>query len=343
MESLKSGWKNWILALAIFLIILGGLSFIPITFDYSIYTNSARHWANGESLLYDENSLDFYYMPWSLPITVPLAFLPDRFGQALLDLASLVLVFFAVRTIVGKLAWWQWFMLLCNLFMVNLMFTAQWDAVALGGVAIAWVGVTTGNPWLCGAGLMMATTKPTNTILPVIILLINGLRKHNFQFFTRTALIPIFLLIASFFACGLDWPMRYLGFIQAYPPREYYNISLWKAGAEAGFPTWLVLIICILILAYFSWIAYRRKADAVTLAAALVVNMVVSPYMVSYHIIGTTPAFGWILKKKWGWGAAVYLIMLVIFLGMADIIKSPPIVLYPLAVTIIILALSSKD
>lgn len=332
-----------VVALLILTVILGGLSFIPISYDYRQFTSAARNWASEESLLYDENSLEFYYMPWSLLITVPLSFLPDQIGQALLNLASLVLIFFAVRTMVGELSWWQWFLLLGNLFTVNLIFTAQWDAIALGGVAIAWVGVTTGSPWLCGAGLMMAATKPTNVILPVILVLIFGFRKHDLPFFARAALIPIVLLIASFFTFRLDWPIRYLGFIQAHPPPEYYNISLWEVGAEAGLPAWLIGGICGLILACFAWIAYRRKADAIVLAAALAVNIVVSPYMVSYHIIGTSPAFGWILKKNWVWGTAIYLVMLIIFLGMADIFKPPPIVLYPLAITIITLALVAKD
>jgi hypothetical protein len=342
MNSLQNRTINRITALLVFTVIFIGLSLIPISDDYRYYTIPTRNWASGESLLYDENSLDFYYMPWSLIITLPLAFLPDHLGQALLDLVSLGLIFIAVKTIAGKLKWWQWFLLLCNLFIVNLMFTAQWDAIALGGVAISWWGVITGNPWLCGAGFMMAMTKPTNVILPVIIILISGFQHCDPKFLARAALIPLVLLISSFFACRYDWPIRYLHFIQIHPPREYYNISLWKVGAEIGMPTWLIFGICVLFLASFTWIAYRRKADAITLAAALVVNMVISPYMVSYHIIGTSPALGWILRRKWIWGVGIYLVMFVIFLGVADILKSPPIVIYPLTVMIVTLVLATK-
>ena len=326
----------------IFIIIFGGLSLIPISDDYRYYTVPAHNWTIGESKLYDDNGLDFYYMPWSLLITVPLHFLPDHLGQAILNLVSLFFIFFSVQTIVGKLVWWQWFLLLCNLFIVNLMFTVQWDALVLGGVAIAWWGVNRNNPWLCGTGIMLAATKPTNAILPLIIVIIYGLQHRNFKYFKRFFFIPFVLLVLSFLACGLDWPIRYFNFIKTYPPREYYNISIWKVFMQIGIPTWLILIICLMVISYFSWISYRRKADAITLATALVVNMVVSPYLVSYHLVGTSPALGWIFRKKWYWGAAIYLSMLIIFLGVADILKTPPIVIYPLLILIAMLILSSN-
>lgn len=315
------------------IVMFGAFLAIPLTDDYKNYMGGTRLWLSGETKLYDGPQTEFYYLPWSLWITAPLSRLPDRVGQAALNLASFWVIFLSLRILNRKIPWWGVFMVFANLFTINLFFTAQWDALILGAVAVGWWAVTTKRPVWLGFALIFMATKPTNIILPAILILIAFFQGKNI----RNSIIPLGVVLAGFawslWACGLDWPVRYLAYVRDYPPPILYNISIWRLTDWFGLHPAVLYLFSLLVIAWMGWVVRRFKITAITLAEALVVNLLISPYVVSYHYITAAPMFVWVGQKKFAWALGIYAIMFVLFLHVADLIPMAPVYfLYPLSI-----------
>ena len=315
--------------------VFGAFWAIPITDDYKNYMGGTRLWLSGETRLYDGPETEFYYLPWSLCITALLSWLPDRIGQAILNLASFWAILVSLRVLVRKIPWWGIFMVLANLFTINLFFTAQWDALILAAVTAAWWAVQTKKPLVLGLAFLLMATKPTNIILPAIMILVAFLKERR----TRDLLVPLGVILFgvawSFWACGFDWPVRYLAYIREYSPPSLYNISIWRLGDWFGIDPVVLYLFSGLVGIWLGWVFIRLRINAVTLSMALVANLVLSPYVVSYHYIIAAPMFVWIARKKVVWAVGIYGIMILLFLHVADLIQIPPIYfIYPLSILV---------
>jgi hypothetical protein len=197
------------LVLILFFLSALGLSFIPVSIDYKIYSHATEAWLSNTSQLYDKNSLNYFYLPWSLFLTIPSSILPSRYGQTLLNFLSIWGLVFSVRTLVRDIKWHHWFLLLYNLFIVNMIICSQWDAIVTAGISLSFFAFQRRNPYLFGAGLLLASTKPTNMIIPLALLFFFALREWNAHLILKAMVLPAIILVWSFWACGPDWPFRY--------------------------------------------------------------------------------------------------------------------------------------
>lgn len=325
-------------AYALLLIIVYlALSFIPLTFDYDQYVTTTRSWLSSDTRLYDSQSSAFYYMPWSLLITIPLSAFPDRWGQGILSLISVLGIILSVRVWIGRIPWWGTFMVIANLFTFNLLFSGQWDGLIIGSIALGWWCIKEKHPLGLGFALVIMSTKPTNIWLVMGILLFYIIKKWPIRDIMSTLLIPLFALISSIWVSGLDWPGRYFQYINNHPPiPANFNQSTWKLSE-----IWAInlLIIISITVIFFVWLVhvYKNNTDSVNgigISLALVVNLLISNYVTTYHYVSTMPALGWLSKEKWYFSVVIYCLMIVYFLGLANIIKSPPYFFYPFSILI---------
>jgi hypothetical protein len=333
---LHSGIKTQVMVwMLISTVVFGSFLAIPITDDYKNYMGGTRLWLVGETKLYDGSQTEFYYLPWSLWITAPLSWLPDRIGQAALNFASFWMILLSLRILNQKIPWWGVFMVLANLFTINLFFTAQWDALILGAVAVAWWAVRSNKPVLLGFALILMATKPTNIILPAFLILVSLFKERSLRDLLITSGVVLLGFIWSFWACGLIWPVRYLAYVREFPPPNLYNISIWRLIDWFEMSPAVLVLFFALVVGWMVWVVLRFKITSMTLSMALVVNLLISPYVVSYHYISVAPLFVWIGQRKFAWAIGVYTIMFILFLHVADLIPMPPIYfLYPLSIWI---------
>jgi hypothetical protein len=313
--------------------LLVALSFIPLTVDYRHYLTTTRDWLAGETRLYDNQATNFYYMPWSLLVTAPLSMLPDRWGQALLGFTSILSILFAVRILIRKPTWLGYYVIFVNLFTINLLASGQWDGLVLGSVGLAWWCVERKQPLGFGLALTLISTKPTNIWLVMLLLVATILKSWPFRQALKSMSIPVLALIGSFWISGLDWPLRYLAYIKDNPMPARFNISFWQPGELLTVDNRVVLATIGLMVV---WLIYkgivRSGINGVSLSLALLINLIVSPYVLSYHFVGATPAIAWLAKESKYYALAIHGAMFGLFLALAYELSNPPYMLYPLSI-----------
>jgi glycosyl transferase family 87 len=287
--------------------LLAVLTLLP-PIDYRFFATAARAWRLGESSLYDARAPQFFYAPWSLLLLVPLSTLPDRLGQAIFNLITLASLSWGVWALARPLPVRALALALATPYTAAVLLLGQWDGLIVAGTALAWWAIARQRPWLLGTALLLITTKPTNALLVVLALLL-GARAWSWGLWARALTIPLLALLASFLACGWDWPARYANDLRTTPPLGY-NVSLWRP--EIG-PLWAAFV-AVVALAWLVWVLARRGLGGEQVALVLVVNLLISPFVVPYHLVGTAPALavvarrdGWVGLALWAAGCAAFL------------------------------------
>lgn len=314
----------------IFLILLVVLFFafleVPLTVDYIHYSTSTRAFLSGESRLYDNNTNSFYYMPWGLLVTVPLSFLPDNWGQSILSLLSIGGIYLSLILLVDKPPGWVVLLITINLYTLNLIFSGQWDGISLGASGLAWWCIKMKHPIGFGLALLMITTKPINTIIPFILLCVYVFRKWSILEILKSLSLPILILFVSFVCCGIRWPLRYIHYIKFSPPPDLYNLSLWQEN------TLVSLLTSLVVLVWFLLLFFREGINQKLLSMGLLVNLIISPYLLSYHFVGVSPALGWLAKRGWGYAIVPWGIMAYQVVSVAICPESASYFLYPFSI-----------
>jgi Glycosyltransferase family 87 len=308
---------------------LAGAVFVALALlppiDYRFFAAATRAWRSGASQLYDAQAVQFFYAPWSLILLVPLSLLPDRIGQALFNLISL-----------GGLCWGVWVLArpgsfralalaLATPFTAALLLLGQWDGLIVGGVGLGWYAIAQRRPWLLGIALLLISTKPTNTVLVVPVLLY-AVRHWPRSAFAKLLAGPVLAVGGSFLACGWDWPRRYLEYVRATPPLGY-DVSLWRLTG-AGLP----IVLMIGAVGWLVWAVRRAGVTGDGLSIVLVISLLISPFVVPYHYVATAPALAAIARRDWRVGVALWVGAAVAFLAFALGWSALPLVLYLLSV-----------
>ncbi|MBC8333645.1 MAG: hypothetical protein H8E29_00105 [Anaerolineales bacterium] len=326
--------KKEIIPASILLVILGiGLFIafqkIPVGIDYTHYSMSARAFLSGDSRLYDVNTHSYYYMPWGLLITIPLSILPDSLGQAILNLLSLGGIFLSLYLLVEHIPSWGTMLVFINLYTINMVFSGQWDGISVGACAIAWWSIKHKQHLGVGGALLLLTTKPTNMILVTILLGIYILKNWQITDILKSIILPVLILITSFVFCGIDWPWRYIQYLQISPPPEILNLSLWQGLS------WQKLLVMLGIFLWFLILVWKNGINQLTISLGMVVNIIISPYVLTYHFLGTSPAFGWLAKKHWGYVLFPWAVMIYHFVTLVELSLKRNFIVYPLSIGII--------
>lgn len=280
------------------------LSKVPLTVDYTHYSMSARAFWMRDSRLYDANTHSYYYMPWGMLIAIPLSFLPDSWGQAMLIFLSLGGVLLSQFLLVERPTIFGVVLVFLNLYTINMVFSGQWDGISIGACALAWWSISHKKHLWAGGALLLLTAKPTNMILVTILLGVYILKNWKREDIFKAGILPLITLGVSFVFCGFDWPWRYIHYLQISPPPQKYNLSLWHEFS------WKNLVIMTGIFLWFVIIVWKRGINQLTLSLGMVTNIIISPYVLSYHFLGTSPTMGVLAKRHWLYAFIPWLLMI---------------------------------
>ena len=286
--------------------------------DYGYFASAVRAWLEGRSQLYDAAALDFYYLPWSLWVLLPLQLVPDSLGMAVLDLGSLVALG-AAMVLLGSPTpgatqegrWWLGAGLaLVNPYTIWVLVIGQWDFVLLGAAALGWWAVNRKRPWLAGLALVGMSTKPTHMLLPLLLLLW-GLRTTRPADWLKVAALPTAALLWSFVIAGVDWPLRWLDYVRTYPPRGYDISWSHNLGRPAG--------VAIALAGATAWLAVvrRRLADPATWLSSLLVGLLLAAFVVPYHYVLASPALPRIATRSAPLAVGAWLIGCIVLVPFA--------------------------
>lgn len=319
--------RSYLLLYAVIAILLStALVHMPVTVDYKLYISNTRSFLDGDTRLYDSTPNSFYYLPWSLLITVPLSFLPDHWGQAGLCFLSAGGIFLSLHLLVKQVSGWGIMLVAFNLYTINMIASGQWDGICVGACGLAWWSAKNRHLPVFGLMILLLTTKPTNTLIALTLLVIYVARHWSLRDLIEAASLPVLGVGASFLACGLDWPLRYLQYIQSAPPPQAYNLSLWSHLSLLVFPVLASLIVFLLILK-------KDGIGADTLALGMTTNLIISPYVLSYHFVGASPSLAWLAKHYPLYALIPWLLMVY---QLVNITRSstPNYFLYPLCLAL---------
>ncbi len=315
--------------LALGLVAFVALLVAPIGCDYPIFKGAARAVLAGESRLFDAGAPGFFYAPWSLALYAPLSFLPDRVSSALLNLASVLALIWAVYALVGSAPWYLVLIAVANIWTANLIGAAQFDAFTTAAAAMVFVGVQRRSPWLVGAALAIAAMKPTNVWLAVVLALLGAVEaRWSWRDWYTAGIIPALCLLASIVISGWYWPVRYLDFIASTPPSAGYNLAS-SAQSALGLGLHLVALLAVFPALWFGVSWYGLRSGPV-IALGLVVNLLISPYATIYHYVGAVPALVLMGKRD------ALLLVGLYAASVAWVIIRPMIPIYPAALALAI-------
>jgi hypothetical protein len=316
--------------------------------DFEMFTTTARDWLTGETRLYDESHVRFSYLPWSMIISLPFSYLPRPFGLLIFNTLSLGLLIWSTWTLVKPVPWWALAISLTTFYTgLHLMF-GQWDILVLAALTLGWLGVQRRNPWLVGLALVGMTTKYTNIILPMLLLLY-AIRHWSIKNLIRVAIFPISVLMLSFFIVGWDWPLRYIRLMRVtLALNDHYElISLFSNSKYLTSyyrylpPLGSVLVVCLTVLAlYLIYRLVQRGVDLKVLYLSLTLNLVVTPYLMPYHNIYLAPVQAQLLKENRALGFILFGVtivdLLLMWLGVG-------LVTYPLITLLVLIAITIRQ
>ena len=340
--SKRTGIVVLLLAVSIFFLLM--INFWPLGSDYVVYHTMASRFLHGETRLYDTPD-QYYYAPWGMLIFAPLSLLPWQWGETLLNFTSIAVVAWSVKVFSGEnngvvptvLA-------LINLQMFDLMVRGQVDAIVLLGVVLAWLAIRDRRPWLLSVAFWLMSIKPTNVILPLLVV-IWGTRKWPLYDWLRAISLPGISLGLSFLIIGFDWPLRWLDHVQRYPPPSSMISSVWRGAAVNSVPIWPLWLLVLPVGGWWIWRVAKYGVNITNFVFTMSLWMAISPYTLGYHYVMLAPALA-LVYHKWRTGAiGAYLLMftpiLRFFWGGRNVTWLDA--FYPILLTIVLAVLTRSD
>lgn len=222
-------------------------------YDFNIYMRAVDRWLNG-GCIYCEG---FYYAPWFLPLLLPFRLL-GYVGWATLSIAALFYIIEDVPV-------WAKFIAFFAPAIISDLGMGQINLLLLATLMYAERAGARGKYYQLGVCLTLLAIKPINVILPVALLL----WRHR-RYWPRITIIPVTVLGISLILWGM-WPVDYLQNVGHINPAPI--ISVWGLGRLTG-----LVILCGILAAWHTW----HKGDQ--LNATIVLNLTLSPYIVSTHL-----------------------------------------------------------
>lgn len=305
---------------------------------YYVFRPTVEAFLRGDSRLYDELSAGFYNTPWTVFLLIPIAWLPLRYGQALLLIPQILALLFVIDLFMeeddSKFNLLIVGLALSNIHTFGLVASGNIDGFLVLGLGLGWLGAKKRNPWLLGLGLWLLSIKPVNVLFVILVLF-----KMVWDWPVKEkifTLLPVGVTAAvSFPIFGLGWPVRYLQAMAEHPPNIKPQTSLWRLfshlGIQRDFALWLFIVISVVFLIA---IIKMRDIDKKTLALALSINLLFSPYALGNHYVLLAPAFA-ILAQERKWMVGIWFLTFTPLIRLVWGFKMAWVdIVYPLAITL---------
>ena len=195
---------------------------LTIIFSYHHHKGFYLPWDFEESYLLAGSGdySNFFYGYWIMPIFWLLEKLPLTISFILWAFTNVMCTFIAGRVFGGK-AWWA----ILSYQMIYVVFYGQITGLLIGGLALAWWGISSKKFLVAGLGLLISSTKPQFGLSLSFILWI--MSDSSWKQKLKMLLIPTIGIIATTLAYP-DWINNIFSAINSGKVDLRGNISLWQ-------------------------------------------------------------------------------------------------------------------
>jgi hypothetical protein len=257
----------------------------------------------------------FAYPPWLALSTFYLGWFSIQSAAVLWFEINLVMLFLSIWFLTE--GWKPLFRLLA--FPAGLFFYPVLGALAIGqydfpvllGTSMLIYSIRHRQPVLTALGISLLTFKPHLGGLILVAGLIHlFLRRDEFgrRAFRYSIVAGIFLFIIGFLA-GSTWPLAYLTSLLNYRDLGHITscsecislpilLSRWLFDGQLATAAWIALLLFILFVIVFYLTRSLWKPHDLLLTAALLVTLLVSPYLYNYDFILLLVPFAILLYKS---------------------------------------------
>jgi hypothetical protein len=316
------------------LVVILMVATIEAGYDYfENYRPAAENWVQGDSQLYDEQSLGFYNAPWLMVLLVPTLLFPAAVGAVIVSGSSWLVILESMRAVRHLLPLAipgaAFVLAVVNFPVFNLLYLSQIDALMLVGVVMGWWAVTQDKPWVLGWSLCLLAIKPMNVALVALLFLLSLRRWSD----VVKAVMPSLVTLITFtLLIGIDWPLRYLDNLEAREPNTMHSKTIWDAVEFLNLPAIPFIIWGVLSVGLVLYLGWRNKTTPLTLTLALATNFIFTTYAYSHHYVALIPCFLYVaaVNKSLMWLLYPLLLMPLFNILLGDS-TLPTDVLYPLS------------
>jgi hypothetical protein len=173
---------------------------------------------------------------------------------------------------------------------VDLVSRGQIDGYLVLAVGVAGYALKHKHAWLMGLALVAITAKPTNVLLALGVLAW-GMRGWAWRKWLKVLALPVVALVWAVWACGVDWPLRFMSW-SALPGAQQFCIAIWRWTPTLATYLWAGLILGSLARGTL------ETEPVKVLPLAMVLNLVISPYVTGYHCVAVAPLLVWVAQRS---------------------------------------------
>ncbi|XWX03811.1 glycosyltransferase family 87 protein [Aggregatilineales bacterium SYSU G02658] len=297
-----------LMALALILLLLGVVyTFFPITNDYYYYFRPvAENWLAGEQSMAGNDGRVLRYPPWTLLFVVLPMGLPDyRLGNALLTTSSLMFVGLSLSLLLRLFPAPRVALIfaLCTMFMAEMLFMGQLDAVTLLGMVTAWWALRHQQPWHLGLAFCLLGMKPVN-VIPFGVVVLMELRHWPLKAALQSFILPLGMIVLSTLIIGPSFFTTYLG--QTGSAATDLAITIWLAADALGLPTAPFVLAGLTALGAALWLAWREGLTERVGAIVMATTLSFTIYAHADYYVLLIPAYLYVWKRNWGVALLIY-------------------------------------
>jgi hypothetical protein len=245
--------------------------------------------------------------PWSLPAVVPLGFFSLHAGWGMLALlTATVLVVSVPRRRSFGMYLLSIILLVTSWPAIRQIVDGNFEVLVIAGVLLAIYGYRRQRLVILAAGLLLATAKPQETWLMMIVLGIYLWRTFTRQQLLRLAGMLLIVIVPALLLFGSSWIAAMKGIIPAPGPDNPVDISLWASLGRLGINAWITGALWLLAAALTLYVTLAGKPTLSRDKAGMLIaaSLFLSPYAAGdsfltvlaigvIPMLQTRPRLGW--------------------------------------------------
>ncbi len=247
--------------------------------------------------------------PWSLPVVVPLGFLSLHAGWGMLALmTATVLVLSVPRRRSFGLYLLSIIALITSWPAIRQIVDGNFEVLVIAGALLVVYGYRRQRLVILAAGLLLATAKPQETWLMMLVLAVYLWRTLTRRQLLQLAAMLLIVIVPALLLFGGSWIGSMRGIIPAPGPDNPVDISLWASLGRLGVSAWIVGVVWLLGVAATLYVTLAGKPTLSRDKAGMLIaaSLVFSPYAAGdsfltvlaigiIPMLQTRPRVGWIL------------------------------------------------
>ncbi len=250
--------------------------------------------------------------PWSLILVLPLGLLPFKSSWAILTLATIATEVISVpRKVSNRIDLPLTFFLVTSYPSLRTIADGNLEFLTIAGILLTLFAYRRRKPWLMVIGFMLASAKPQETWLLIIVLSLFVLRTWPIKRYLPAVVGSSVIIMITLMLFGREWITALLGIEQR---GSIMDISLLSTLARLHLPSGVILGIWITILCTTLYIAIstgylvdRRKAGLLMCASLLLSPYAAGNNLLAIVAIGVVPLFLLDMKSALALGVLINL------------------------------------